>query len=751
MDRNRGELMTKLLMLSEELKRISLLGRSASEFGSDDDLILLSGGPESHLAKFSILAGPTKTRVIIRQPSEAELPAQHSYDPLTEDIILQSPPKQIVGEIEEWKHGSWYHSTKIFRKDLAELMQQLGEFSGQGVIGKLSRGPKRSFWISSMAYDLVQFTQPIRLQHKPKEGEILAVFWLIENWIIETSDELTAYGINDDWVEKVNSVIADLPEQSTLKIPEPLEVISEISSSHDDKSHENQIEKILESIRDGRLYQLNFGREWNGKMSGEPFDVFKRLTRDNPAPFSCFIHSPDLSLSLISSSPESLLSSENGILKTSPIKGTRPRGDSEEMELALRKELLSDEKERAEHRMLVDLMRNDLGTSCKTGSVQVQRFDVETFSNVQHLVSHIYGELEDTTTTEAFTNIFPGGSITGCPRTVVCAGVDKIEARNRSFWTGSVGWFEPHAAGGVGEGAWNILIRTIEAKKSGNTWNASITAGGGITIASNPKNEVEESKWKSTALKKACGWTLSEEIETHLASGKLEIYPVKVKQQRLEIEPEIGSISKYPDYERLAKPILFIDNLDSFSYNLVHYFASQNFDVLVIDGKGNDSETVAENFEEILEKVQPSALVIGPGPGWPNESKLSMKAADLALSGLEFPTLGVCLGHQALALADGWDVKRSKNGPVHGRPVTVDHDRTGIFAGKESPMRLTRYNSLIVDGKGESLVECAWSDSENMALTHPELDVYGLQVHPESVGSEYGFSLLKSFLDKAQC
>ena len=213
--------MTKLLMLSEELNRISLLGRSASELGSDDELILLSGGPESHLAKFSILAGPTKTRVIIRQPSDTELPAQGNYDPLTEDIILQSLPEQIVGEIEEWKHGSWYHSTKIFRKDLAELMQHLGEFSGQEVKGKVSQGPKRSFWISSMAYDLVQFTQPIRLQNKPKEGEILAVFWLIQNWVIETSNEITAYGIDDDWVERVNSVIAGLPDQATLKIPEP--------------------------------------------------------------------------------------------------------------------------------------------------------------------------------------------------------------------------------------------------------------------------------------------------------------------------------------------------------------------------------------------------------------------------------------------------------------------------------------------------------------------------------------------------
>ena len=158
--------------------------------------------------------------------------------------------------------------------------------------------------------------------------------------------------------------------------------------------------------------------------------------------------------------------------------------------------------------MLVDLMRNDLGISCKTGTIKVDRFDIETYSQVQHLVSHVSGQLDDTTTARALCNIFPGGSITGCPRTVVCAAIDKIEGKNRSFWTGSVGWYDSHANQGVGEGAWNILIRTIEAKKVGSNWIASITAGGGITIGSIPQNEVDESKWKATALKKHVdgGW-----------------------------------------------------------------------------------------------------------------------------------------------------------------------------------------------------------------------------------------------------
>ena len=124
--------------------------------------------------------------------------------------------------------------------------------------------------------------------------------------------------------------------------------------------------------------------------------------------------------------------------------------------------MLNDEKERAEHRMLVDLMRNDLGSVCAVGGVQVERFDVEAYANVQHLVSQVAGDLDEgVTSLDALQAVFPGGSITGCPRTVVCATIDELEKRPRSFWTGSIGWFDSHS----GASAWNILFRTLIAHK----------------------------------------------------------------------------------------------------------------------------------------------------------------------------------------------------------------------------------------------------------------------------------------------
>ena len=279
------------------------------------------------------------------------------------------------------------------------------------------------------------------------------------------------------------------------------------------------------------------------------------------------------------------------------------------MEITLRKELLNDPKERAEHRMLVDLMRNDLGISCKTGTIKVDRFDIETYSQVQHLVSHVSGQLDGTTTARALCNIFPGGSITGCPRTVVCAAIDKIEGKNRSFWTGSVGWYDPHANQGIGEGAWNILIRTIEAKKAGSNWIASITAGEELQLVQSHKTKLMNQNGRQQH-SKGMWMELDSKTESDLVSGNLEIYPVKSTQQKLTVKNKVGRIVELEDKDEVQNPLIFIDNLDSFSYNLIHYFASQEVDVLTLKGKGEQSETLAKNLEKLIQDTNPIGIVI---------------------------------------------------------------------------------------------------------------------------------------------
>ena len=326
-------------------------------------------------------------------------------------------------------------------------------------------------------------------------------------------------------------------------------------------------------------------------LAEDPASIFHRLAVNNPAPFSGYLEAADLGIALASSSPEILLETKDGIVMTAPIKGTRPRGSDSDQESLLRRELVHDEKERAEHRMLVDLERNDLGIVSKPGTVHQSRFDVEAYSNVQHLVSQVTGVLrDDKDGIDALQSLFPGGSITGCPKTVVCAAIDELEKQPRSFWTGSMGWIDLHS----GDSTWNIMIRTLEATYTPDGWHGKVVAGGGITIESNPESEVAEAVWKAAALRRACGW-LSPETRP-MAKGELGIYPLYLEQKSFDSE------------ERFDLRIAFIDNLDSFSHNIIHALQTMGCDVEIFDGRGD------------IVEFNHDAVVIGPGPGRPEIS-----------------------------------------------------------------------------------------------------------------------------------
>ena len=400
---------------------------------------------------------------------------------------------------------------------------------------------------------------------------------------------------------------------------------------------------------------------------------------------------------------------------TAPIKGTRPRGSDADQESLLRRDLVHDVKERAEHRMLVDLERNDLGIVAKSGSVHQSRFDVEAYANVQHLVSQVKGILDDDKDgIDALQALFPGGSITGCPKTVVCAAIDELEKKPRSFWTGSMGWIDVH----TGDSTWNIMIRTLEARYNPDGWQGTVTAGGGITIESNPEAEVAEAVWKAAALRRACGW-LNPETKP-IPKGELGIYPLYVEQQ------------PYQPEELFDLNIAFIDNLDSFSHNIIHALQTLGCNVDTFDGRG---EIVDFNHD---------AVVIGPGPGRPEISPLSMHAATL-----DVPVLGICLGHQAIGLTRGMELIESPLGPVHGVPSTIVADGNGLLSKGEHVM--TRYNSLVLRGDGRITVT-ANDETGTLPMEIRDGNTYGLQFHPESIGSSGGMEVLSEFLRRvAHC
>jgi anthranilate synthase component 1 len=253
------------------------------------------------------------------------------------------------------------------------------------------------------------------------------------------------------------------------------------------------VEKALDYIAMGDVYQVNLSRLWQGESTVDvpPAGLFKTLRTANPSPFAALLRHKDFAV--ISSSPERLLSIRDRSVSTRPIAGTRPRGATVLEDSELVRALLDNEKERAEHVMLIDLERNDLGRVCRGGTVRVDQYmGVETYAHVHHIVSSISGELrDDCTPISALRALFPGGTITGCPKIRCMEIIGELEARGRGAYTGSVGYLNRD-----GSCDFNILIRTITLRGTA----VQFRAGAGIVADSNASQELDETRAKAKGL-----------------------------------------------------------------------------------------------------------------------------------------------------------------------------------------------------------------------------------------------------------
>jgi anthranilate synthase component 1 len=246
------------------------------------------------------------------------------------------------------------------------------------------------------------------------------------------------------------------------------------------------------------VYQANLSRSWHGRLADgmTPSIIYQRLRRANPAPFAGLMRLGRQSV--ISSSPERLLRLAGGVASTRPIAGTRPRGVSRRDDRELSAELLAHPKERAEHVMLIDLERNDLGRICRPGTVRVDgMMTVETYRHVHHIVSNVTGELEDGVTPgRAIAAVFPGGTITGCPKVRCMQIIAALESGPRGAYTGSFGYLSRDGSLDL-----NILIRTVVTDGA----ELTLRAGAGIVADSEPERELAETRAKAKGLLLALG------------------------------------------------------------------------------------------------------------------------------------------------------------------------------------------------------------------------------------------------------
>ncbi|SEP05117.1 anthranilate synthase component I family protein [Paenibacillus sp. OV219] len=285
---------------------------------------------------------------------------------------------------------------------------------------------------------------------------------------------------------------ARLMEDHTLQID--VEAVDGIESPFAKEAYKAAVERIRGYIAAGDVFQVNLSQRQSRKVKTSPEELYEWLRLFNPSPYMGYLSCPDFQL--VSASPELLVELQNGKLATRPIAGTRRRGRTEEEDLRMAEELSSNEKERAEHIMLVDLERNDLGRISKFGSVHVEELMViEYYSHVMHLVSQVEGTIaEGKDAYDVIGATFPGGTITGAPKIRTMEIIEELEPTRRGPYTGSLGWIDYN-----GDMEFNIIIRTMLVKDE----VVHIQAGAGIVIDSEPEREYRESLSKAKALWKA--------------------------------------------------------------------------------------------------------------------------------------------------------------------------------------------------------------------------------------------------------
>jgi para-aminobenzoate synthetase component 1 len=270
-----------------------------------------------------------------------------------------------------------------------------------------------------------------------------------------------------------------------------------VSSNFSRESFRRIVERALQHIADGDIYQVNLAQRFWVEPAPAAHALYRSLREAAPAPFLAYL-ALDEGAGIASSSPERFFRVEGDRIEAWPIKGTRPRGGTPEEDAELAGALRRSEKDRAENVMIVDLERNDLGKVCAIGSVHVPSLcEVTSHSNVHHLVSRVEGRIrEDVGPVEIIRAMFPGGSITGAPKIRSVQIIDELEPVRRGVYTGAIGYWDV-----TGDCDWNIAIRTVVAANGA----ASFHAGGGIVADSTPDAEYEETLVKASGMMRALG------------------------------------------------------------------------------------------------------------------------------------------------------------------------------------------------------------------------------------------------------
>ena len=354
-------------------------------------------------------------------------------------------------------------------------------------------------WFVYLGYELVEEIEPrLSIPKSPfklptafaSRINTAIIFDHVDNEILITSDEKDSFYSDIEDIEQDFSKILN----DSKKLSGTIKILTK-GSEHE---HQEQVRRCIDYIFQGEIFQANLSRLWKFQIDQKinEIEIYRELRNKNPSPFAGLINYKQSNI--ICSSPERLVSVDGNFLETRPIAGTRPRGSSGLQDIELSMELINSDKEKAEHLMLVDLERNDISKVCKPGSVKVdEMMTIESYAHVHHIVSNICGLKKDNITPgRIIRSLFPGGTITGCPKVRCMEILGELEREGRGPYTGSLGYVTHN-----GNMDLNILIRSMLKEKE----FLYFRAGGGIVADSIPENETFETEAKANGMLKALG------------------------------------------------------------------------------------------------------------------------------------------------------------------------------------------------------------------------------------------------------
>ena len=409
------------------------------------------------------------------------------YDPKLEFTCLNGVIK-INGEIISKNDNPKKYIKNIVEENKSPKVEGLPTFTG-GLVGYFS-------------YDYIKYSEPsLKLVANDDENfndvdlmlfdKVIAFdnlkqkIFLIVN--IKTENLKQNY---DEAVLELNKM-AKLIHNGTACEDKPLKIKSDFRYLFSKEQYCDMVNKIKTYIKDGDIFQAVLSNRIEADVEGSLLDTYRILRTTNPSPYMFYFCSKDIEIA--GASPETLVKLNDGILHTFPLAGTRPRGKTQEQDLQLEKELLSDKKELAEHNMLVDLGRNDLGKISKFGSVKVEKYmSIERFSHVMHIGSTVRGEIrDDKSALDGIDTVLPAGTLSGAPKIRACQIINELEQNKRGIYGGAIGYIDF-------SGNMDTCISIRIAFKKNN--KVFVRSGAGIVADSVPENEYQECINKAKAV-----------------------------------------------------------------------------------------------------------------------------------------------------------------------------------------------------------------------------------------------------------